>query len=97
LTKAALRSVSSVMCVDLIHSAVDCLTQRRLRSSLTRVANCLASAAVGLPWAAGGLAGALPWAAAGRVDRSAAAQATRTVDSREGVRIMARDPRGTAA
>ena len=49
LTEAAFRSVSSVMYVDLIHSAVDCLTQSRFRSVLTRSANCLASAAVGLP------------------------------------------------
>src|SRR5688500_9635784 len=48
---AAFRSVSSVMCVFLIHSAVADLAERRFSSALTRSTKARASA--GVPFSAG--------------------------------------------
>src|SRR3954465_11432524 len=78
LAEAAFRSVSSVMYVFLIQSAVEDSTSRRLRSSFTLETNCFGSGAEGCcTWALVTAAGVCCVAAGAQASAAAAARRTR--------------------
>ncbi len=96
LAQAAFCSVSGVMYVDLIHSAVAWRCHRSFSSRLTRAIHCFASSEVGFGGAGGLLSTAAfvevsSWAQPAETDRQAAAMAAGILLARR-IRFMAADP-----